>query len=246
MDAWFNTALGGHLLEREQMLLKDCLARRFGYHLLQLGCAGISMYESSPIGHKFTLTPSYIEGFSDGLSLPDAIPLQGECVDLALLHHALDFSEHQHQLLREVSRVLIAGGHLLILGFNPYSSWGLRRLLSWRKSPPWNAHMLSPRRLSDWLQLLDFQVDSLRYGTYCLPLNSVRGVRYTEALKRFSVKLNWPVGAFYLISARKQVAPLTPTQTKWRKMPTAMPMPVAENAGHGSHSHRQKPISREQ
>jgi SAM-dependent methyltransferase len=235
MSAWFATPLGQYLLERERVLVRESLSRRFGYHLLQLGCSELLLHQDSPMGHKFSFCPHPgMQTAHTAIASAEAIPLPDESVDMVLLHHALDFSQHQHQLLREVSRTLIAGGHVLIVGFNPYSSWGLRNRLHFRHqdSAPWNASQLSTLRVSDWLKLLDFQVVSVRYGAYALPFNSVRSIRYTGWMEEFATRLNWPTGGFYVILARKQVLPLTPVQKRWRSL--AVPvigLPVADQAG---------------
>ncbi|MDY6984596.1 MAG: methyltransferase domain-containing protein [Pseudomonadota bacterium] len=238
MTAWFDSPLGQHLLTAERRLIDQMLARRFGYHLLQLGCADLQLHDKSPMGHKFSFRPwpckeqgkgagagAGKEGTAGHAAIADmeAIPLASESVDLVLLHHALDFSPYQHQLLREAERVLIAGGHLVIVGFNPMSSWGLRRRLQlFRRKAPWHASMLGTARLIDWLKLLDFQVEQLRYGMYSLPVNSESVIRYSGLLDPVAAHLNWPTGGVYAISARKQVLPLTLVQTKWR---TTMPVP---------------------
>lgn len=224
MSGWFTSPLGQHLLDREKALVRESLTRRFGYHLLQLGCSEQLLHDDSPMGHKFSFCPHPgITTQHTAIASSEAIPLSAESVDLVLLHHALDFSAHQHQLLREVSRVLIAGGDVLIVGFNPYSCWGLRNRLQLLKtgSAPWNASLLSTLRVSDWLKLLDFQVVSIRYGAYALPINSARSIRYTGWMENFASGLNWPSGGFYVILARKQVLPLTPVQKRWRSL--AMP-----------------------
>ncbi|HEY0960836.1 MAG TPA: class I SAM-dependent methyltransferase [Pseudomonadales bacterium] len=241
MTAWFDSSLGQHLLAAERKLIDRMLARRFGYHLLQLGCADLQLHDKSPMGHKFSFRPwpcatsgsgpETEHGGAGHVAVADmeAIPLASESVDLVLLHHALDFSPYQHQLLREVERVLIAGGHLVIVGFNPLSSWGLRRRLQlFRRKAPWHASMLGTARLIDWLKLLDFQVEQLRYGMYSLPVNSESVIRYSGLLDPLAAHLNWPTGGVYAISARKQVLPLTLVQTKWRTMPVpglGLPMP---------------------
>src|SRR5690606_16143550 len=140
----------------------------------------------------------------------------------------LDYAEGQHQLLREVSRVLIAGGHVLIVGFNPWSCWGLRNRLSRKGRTPFNARPLSASRVCDWLALLDFQVLALRYSTYALPVNSARWMRYSGWMERAAARLNWPTGATWVLLARKQVLPLTPIHRQWRKLPVpAVGMPVS-------------------
>lgn len=235
MTAWFDSPLGQRLLAAERSLVDQMLARRFGYHLLQLGCADLLLHDKSPMGHKFSFRPWQAAGSCHtAVAAVEAIPLASESVDLVLLHHALDFSAYQHQLLREVERVLIAGGHVVIVGFNPLSSWGLRNKLQFfrRGQAPWHASMLGTLRLTDWLKLLDFQVEQIRYGMYALPVNSERVIQYSGLLDPLAAHLNWPTGGMYAISARKQVLPLTPVQTKWRSLPVhGLGLPVPDKVG---------------
>jgi len=230
MSDWYASPLGQHLLKSETDLLEDCLSRRFGYHLLQIGCANIPMYSSSPIGHKFSITRENSQKEPGIVARGEAIPLASETVDLVLLHHALDFSKYQHQLLREVSRILIAGGCIVIVGFNPYSSWGIRTGLPGTKKHPWQGRLLSTNRITDWLKLLDFQVEQVRYGAYSLPVNSPGVIKYSGLLDKLATRLNWPTGGIYMISAKKQVLPLTPIQTSWRDIANShVGLPIAEN-----------------
>src|SRR5690606_13995139 len=102
----------------------------FGYHLLQLSMSPqLDLSDSSRISHRFSLNP--LPGSSNAklAALADfsQLPLAEESIDVALLHHVLDFSESPHQLLRETARVLIGRGHLVILGFNPLSLFGSYR-----------------------------------------------------------------------------------------------------------------------
>jgi SAM-dependent methyltransferase len=235
MTDWFASPLGQHLLGREKFLVESMLARRFGYHLLQLGCSELWLHDTSPMGHKFSFCAhAGIQTSHAAIARGEAIPLANESVDLVLMHHALDFSTHQHQLLREVSRVLIAGGDVLIVGFNPYSTWGLRNKLHLRRgsTPPWNASPLGSLRVTDWLKLLDFVVINIRYGSYALPVNSHKSIRYSGWMENLASRLNWPTGGVYAILARKQVLPLTPIRKQWVKLPVpAMGLPVADKSG---------------
>jgi SAM-dependent methyltransferase len=245
MTDWFATPLGDYLLQHERRQVQELLKRRFGYHLLQLGCAEMLLHDSSPMGHKFSFCPH--EGTSTlhtACARGEAIPLGNESVDLVLLHHALDFSGYQHQLLREVARVLIAGGSVVIVGFNPFSAWGVRALMPWSagRQSPWNASPLSARRLTDWLKLLDFQVDQVHHGAYALPVNSERSIRWSGWMEAVASRMNWPTGGYYIIHARKQVIPLTPVQRRWRKLPMpAMGLPLAEKISKPQPQHQEHP-----
>lgn len=235
MSNWFQTPLGQHLLQVETGLLDRALSRRFGYHLLELGCANLNMFQASPIGHKFSFAPHTGEPGHSAYACSEAIPLGSETIDLVLLHHALEFSSNQHQLLREASRVLIAGGHMVIVSFNPISSWGLRnRLHRKKRTVPWNGRPLSSLRLTDWLKLLDFQVDQVQYGAYLLPCNYPGVIRYSSKLEGLASRLNWPTGAVYVITARKQKLPLTPIHPGWKKFPAAVGIPAGEKVSRTS------------
>ena len=230
MSQWYGTPLGKSLQDIELSLLDHCLPRRFGYHLLQIGCNNIPMYTNSPVGHKFSICHHDNHQGHGVVAKGEAIPLTSESLDVVLLHHALDYSSSQHQLLREVSRVLIAGGHIVIVGFNPISSWGVRIRFPGRKKYPWQGKLLSTQRITDWLKLLGFQIEQIRYGAYSLPINSPGVIKYSGILESLAAGFNWPTGGVYMISAKKQVLPLTPIQTSWRKFASAnVGLPIAEN-----------------
>ena len=238
MNAWFRSPLGEKLLTTERKIVESMLSRRFGYHLLQLGCAELLLHDSSPMGHKFSFCafPEKTTCHS-AIARGEEIPLGSESIDLVLLHHALDFSDQQHQLLREVSRILIAGGHVIIVGFNPISSWGIRNKLLWWKqqTPPWHASLLSTLRLTDWLKLLDFQVDQVKYGCYTFPINSPAVIRYSSFLESLANRLNWPTGGIYTIVARKQVIPVTPIQLQRRHLHMhGLGMPIPDKISQAS------------
>ena len=47
----------------------------------------------------------------------EELPLEHNSCDVVVLHHALDFAQSPHQVLREAARILRPGGHLILLGF---------------------------------------------------------------------------------------------------------------------------------
>jgi SAM-dependent methyltransferase len=234
LTAWYKGSLGQHLLGREQSLVDEMLGRRFGYHLLQLGCAELDLYRHSPMGHRFAFTPftEATEGYQAVVEIEE-LPLATSSVDCVLLHHALDYSIDQHQLLREVTRVLIPGGDVIIVGFNPLSSWGLRnKLFPGPRPVPWHARMLGRVRVCDWLKLLEFHIDEVRYAEYALPIDAPAAIRYSGWMESLASRFNWPSGAVYVIAARKQVLPLIPVQQRRRRVPVSpLTIPVAGPSG---------------
>ena len=104
----------------------------------------------------------------------EQLAIETESVDLVLAHHILDFCQDPYQALRETSRVLLPGGYLVCISFNPFSSWGVRALLQYVTSiPPFNGRFIGFSRLNDWLQLLELEVVERHSVGYALPLTSI-------------------------------------------------------------------------
>jgi SAM-dependent methyltransferase len=63
-----------------------------------------------------------------------------------LLPHVLEFSDNPHQVLREVSRILMPEGHVVVSGFNPWSLWGARSVLGADRGEfPWRGQFMAAR-----------------------------------------------------------------------------------------------------
>jgi SAM-dependent methyltransferase len=132
-------------------------------------------------------------------------------VDVVVLHHLLEFEPHPHQVLREVNRVLIGEGHAVIIGFNPWSLWGLwRHALAWRHQPPWCGCFFSQRRVKDWLRLLGFDIVHARHFYFRPP---VKGPFFTTLFSFWEKTgaYRWPYcGGAYIVVAKKRLVCLTP------------------------------------
>ena len=232
MGKWLDTPLGRTLLDTETAMLEPVLARVFGYHILQLGCSHRSLLNDSPVGHKILFAPEHLPGTEHPVASNESLPLASASVDAVLIHHALDFTPDSYRLLREAARVIMPGGKILIIGFNPVSSWGFRRLFHWRDRLPWNARFISCNRVTDWLKLLDFKIDRVVHGGYLLPFNHTRVVNSAPRLERVGRWLGTPTGAVYFIIACKQVMPITPIVSRWPRISTPVIVrPVGEVAG---------------
>ena len=245
MDAWLQSPLGRELLATEKAMLEPLLARVFGYHILQLGCCTQSMLGESPVGHKFFFSPSHITGTRLPVASNEFLPLLNESVDAVLIHHALDFTPDSHRLLREAARVVMPGGKLLIIGFNPISTWGLRKLFRWKSCLPWSGRFISSGRVSDWLKLLDFSVDKVMHSGYLLPINNLKMVGLAPKMEGLGRRFLYPLGAVYFIVACKQVMPMTPIVPRWPRIPRPVIVrPVGETAGiHSKDDKIRAPVS---
>lgn len=144
----------------------------------------------------------------------DALPFPANSIDLVVMPHTLDFCRDPHLSLREVERVLVPEGRVVIVGFNPLSAWGARQrvnaLMQWidNQRPafvPGCPAMIGYHRLRDWLRLLSFETVGVDFGVWGLPLQSERALNRLAWMERAGDRW-WPVlGAAYLVSAVKRV-----------------------------------------
>lgn len=232
LNKWFQTPLGKRLLEAEANALQQILPHLFGYHLLQIGAVGqVHLLESSRIMHCCILSQSpqaisrvHKKSCSYVLALADALPFAEDSLDVVVLPHVLEFEDNPHEILREVERILIPEGHVVILGFNPISLWGISRwFLARRQSAPWCGHFLTTLRIKDWLALLGFDLTQQHILFFALPLHNDRLRNYTVFLEKIGARLAKQFGAVYVLVAKKRVATLTPIKSRRLKAPAIIP-----------------------
>jgi SAM-dependent methyltransferase len=237
LQAWFDSALGEQVLASQLRILEEELSCLFGYHLLQLSVSPLApLCQSARISQRITVSAN--ANTVPGVNLAcdfDQLPLADESVDVTLLHHVLEFSPNPHQLLKEASRVTIPRGHIIILGFNPHSLQGVvkpfARLCS--SQPIWRYKTLSAARVTDWLAFLECTLVRQQFGFVNWPVNRPGYLSRTAFLARALEQLPVPLGNFYCLVARKDVAGLTPLRPRWPKdrfMPLAKPAVAARSA----------------
>lgn len=228
MATWFDTALGQAVLTEERAALDSVLQDLFGYHLLQISIdPGLDVTSSSRITHRVSVAQR--EGRRSALSPLIAdhrhLPLASESVDLVVLHHALDFSQTPHQLLREAQRVLIPRGYIVIVGFNPWSGFGLTRLFArlFSQNALWRHQSLRLGRLLDWLQLLDLEPDTVERSFFRPPFKHPGALQRLQWLDRWGKTLRLPGGAVYQVVACKDVGGAIPVKPRWEARPSTLP-----------------------
>jgi SAM-dependent methyltransferase len=136
------------------------------------------------------------------------LPFEAQSVDLIVMPHTLEFTHDPHRLLREVERVLMPEGRLLIVGFNSLSLWGARQSagrLTGRPFIPARHDLIAFTRLKDWIKLLGFELERGRFGCYRPPLSTDKWLA-RHAFMEAAGDRWWPIfGAVYLVTAIKRV-----------------------------------------
>ena len=232
-EAWFQSSLGQALLADQRACVQTHVANLGGARQLHVALSQrLPLAPDTDFSQHIVATPYWRKDLPDGVVVcdPDELPLPSGSVDLVILHHTADFTAWPHQVLRESTRVLRGGGQLLVLGFNPLSSWGIRRLLSQRRHGPWGGRFLLRSRMEDWLSLLDCSVE--RSGTYFfrLPLQSESLAERRSLLEYAGTEGMLPVGAYYCLLATKRVC--APISRRWAWRPgKVIPMPAPGTLG---------------
>ncbi len=196
---WFDAPAGRALLAAERAACRQ-LATAPGFRLVHLGVApGHGVADCFGQHCRFSLAEVPGSGVDAVVSF-DALPLPSDTLDVVVLHHALDFAPYPHAVLVEAARTLRPGGRLILIAFNPYSLFGVRKwLLSpLRKATVWRHNSLRRARLVDWLALLGFAVDPRGAGS--------RGCR----------PLDFRGSTSHVIVATKRVVPLQPLPARPR------------------------------
>ena len=216
LDAWLAAPLGQRLLGAEAREVAAGLEDVFGNQFLQVGHWGqeTTFLPLARTPRRALVAEPGARGHC--ISHAASLAVLTQSVDAVLLPHTLEFEPEPHAVLREVDRVLVGDGHLLVLGFEPTGSWALRHYLASEGFPPGLMGMLSRRRLRDWLALLGFEVVATRRFVHVLPVPALESGALSRALERVGDRLGGQLGSVYLLKARKRVYTLTPIRPRRR------------------------------
>ena len=217
LSQWMRSPAGADLLRMEVERVHAAVGNLFGYHCLQVGdLAGADLLSASRILGRTVVD---VDGGAPRDPYPlvsgaaTLLPIESHAVDVVVLPHVLEFESQPHEALREASRVLVPEGSLVILGFNPVSVIGLRRVFRYRaEAAPWCGTYFGAGRLRDWLTLLGFDITDQRS---CFA--SGHGPRvWGRGIRSFVEWLPPALASARLILAKKRVNAMLPLRSRWK------------------------------
>lgn len=241
----------------EQAQLDRMVADRFGFHALQVGWPAVQGLRANRMPHRWMLeqggqrvgAPPASQPLSNGV-LPlsvladfEALPFPSQSLDLVVLPHTLERAQDPHHTLREVERVLMPEGRVVVIGFNPASLLGLqhrtaplaRRFGHADAALPVAGELIGWRRLRDWIRLLGFEIESGEFGCYRPPFASERLLDRSAWVESTGARW-WPVlGSVYALQAVKRVRAMRLIGPAWKRhrQTGASPAVVARRHSHG-------------
>lgn len=205
LHEWLDTPQGQYVQRWEHARVDEIVSDVFGYNAVQIGLLEHDYLRANRMPFKLGCDDG---GAAPGPGLicdPVQLPFPVASVDLVVLPHVLEFAADPHAILREVERVLVPEGHVLVTGFNPFSLWGARRRLREREPFPWNGDWLSVPRLRDWFKLLSLDTQSGCFGCYCPPVRSDKWLARWHFMENAGRRW-WPfLGGAYVLQGIKRV-----------------------------------------
>lgn len=181
-----------------------------------------------------------------------SLPFPAASLDLVLMPHSLEVSMDSHATLREVERVLVPQGRVVICGFNPVGLWALRqartRLWESLTGGRWSGQGYLPQageyigywRLRDWLRLLDFEVEVVRFGCYVPAVSSPTWLKRFAWMERIGPRW-WPIfGSSYLVVAVKRVRGVRMLGSVWKTTRGRVPHRVPANQSNQDALHKER------
>ena len=214
---WYKSNLGESLLQLELSEIASELDSAVGYYLVSQSPLRDFSLKNHRLRESILIAPSLEFGAPCNTVVARAseLPFEADGVDVHVFHHTLDISATPHDDLREAARTLLPSGKLVIIGFNPWSFWGCRRLFSKKIKAPWCGHFISHQRLEDWLKVAGLTLETKRFVHYEPPLQSNKWRARFAWLDRLLKPLKLPLGGVYVMTATKQVRRCIPLKPRW-------------------------------
>ena len=223
---WFKSPLGQYLLALEYDYINPVVMDTFGFYAIQMGNFDIDFLDQSRIQNKFSLNSNH----PDLMTSNEALPFDEASVDLLIAPHILEQMIEPYELLKEIHRVLMPEGRLIITGFNPVSLWGIKRLLSFDIDYPWNTKFISLSKIKEWLPIVGLEMVEGKMGCYVPPIQQESWLRKIHTIEKLGDRW-WPMlGGFYSLVIQKRVHGMNAIQPLWKKKLIKTPVYSAQRS----------------
>ena len=239
LERWLSEGVGVALHDTERAICDELLPNYYGDVLLQAGIPSAPLFQKSATRHQIMMGVS--RGAGELIGNPGQLPFANESIDVLIAQHLLDVGDRPQFLVQELARTILPMGRLIVIGFNPLSLWSCRRVLAAsRKGQPaqWG---LAPRRLLDWLNLLNFKIDRIEFGGFGWP-GRLLGRRRPDFSLGLGRKYNMGWGGVYVVVAQRYKGAISAQRARMRSARPFRPIAVAQTSLMRSGEQRQTKI----
>jgi ubiquinone/menaquinone biosynthesis C-methylase UbiE len=239
---FYLTAKGQRLLDEEVGLLNRSLSCLFGYYLVQIGkTTQVDLLIESRISYKVLVDKNFDTQYQYSFVQADIdyLPFKKESVDMVFIPHTLEAVADPYHLLRQIDKIILPEGALVISGFNPLG----KKVISMMRFGEFKqqfkqAHFIKEARLIDWLNLLGYDIECINYEHTNKVFNKFDLRFFREKLFAGLRKIGFEFGNVYVIVARKRKESSTPIGLNW-KLSNWLPVKKRQVAVNNS-SHRKE------
>jgi SAM-dependent methyltransferase len=154
------------------------------------------------------------------------MPLPDSAVDLVLLVHALEMSQDPTQLLREVWRVLAAGGKLLAVVPNRRGLWARMDTTPFGHGRPYSRSQIIQLLRETWFTPVGWDE-----ALYVPPIGRKWFLRSALAWERVGSRISAPFAGVHIVEATKQVYRALPAGKEKRRLVPALEPSLAPAPG---------------
>ena len=220
MNLWYHLNPPSQLLDMEYQEVENLLRKTAGHYLVQLGGVEQRMHAApNPLLYRVRIGKERISDDSPVIQAEwNELPLQPDSVDIFLLVHVLEQAEYPVKLLKEVYQALKPGGRVIILGFNPWSLLGMRKLI---KADELNRKFWSRAQIKYWLHNYHYRILSSKsfyhhFSKQAPPLNPWN--LFVSVLGQWCFPAH---GGVFMIMAEKRMLYVRGKKVEWWKKQVA-------------------------
>jgi SAM-dependent methyltransferase len=156
----------------------------------------------------------------------EEFPLTDACFDRVLLVHAIETSDDAGALLREVWRILAAGGRLLVVVPNRRGPWARVDTTPFGQGRPYSRSQITQLLRETW-----FTPTGRDEVLYVPPIGRKWFLRSAAAWERTGSTLSAPFAGVHIVEATKQVYRAIPALRQRRRLVPALKPVLAPAPG---------------
>lgn len=217
LSKWYQTKVGQELISLERAIVSQAISGRFGAVMVQVDSGyHDALFEKRLFGTGILVSQLENRALCPVVCAhPENLPFEPESVDMILMHHTFDFCENPYQSLREAAIALKPGGLMIVLGFNPFSFWGLR---SFRiGSDIWHSRNIRSGRVEDWMHLLNFELELTGKHSFLPRFGRPKWLSRVSQNDSYSARVFPLTAGIYSVVGRKKVLGKIPSSAASNK-----------------------------
>ena len=227
LERWLIEGVGVTLHDTERAICDELLPNYYGDVLLQAGIPSAPLFQKSSTRRQIMMSVS--GGAGELIGNPGQLPFANESIDVLIAQHLLDVGDRPQFLVQELARRILPMGGLIVIGFNPLSLWSCRRVLAATREGHPAQWGLAPRRLLDWLNLLNFKIDRIEFGGFGWP-GQWLGRRRPDFSLGLGRKYNMGWGGIYVVVAQRYKGAISAQRARMRRVRPFRPIAVAQTS----------------